>query len=252
MAAGRSFSRQFADSNAVVLNEAAVRIMGLRNPVGKRITVWGQRKTIVGITRDFHFNSLHETILPFIFKLEPQSCMLFMIRVKNDRQKHALDAIKSYYKEVNPGTYFEYRFLDDDYRQQYKTEMLIATLCKYFAAFTILISCLGLFGLVTVGVGQREREIAIRRTLGSSRRAIVFLLSVDFAKVIAVSILIGLPVSYIIARKWLNDFAYRIRLTPAYFVVGAILIFGIAALTIGIRSIKASRTKPIESLRNPT
>jgi ABC-type antimicrobial peptide transport system permease subunit len=251
MAAGRSFSRKFADTAAIILNETAIRAMGLKNPVGRTIRIWGKQKTIVGITKDFHFNSFHEKIMPFIFRLDPEACLMMMIRASGGHQLSALETIKTYYKEFNPGNYFDYRFLDDDYQQQYASEKLVATLCKYFAGLTILISGLGLFGLTVFAVEQRIKEIGIRRALGASRIAIVSLLSFDFAKVVGISILIGLPVSYIIMKRWLNDFAYRIELAPTYFLVSALITFLIAALTIGIQSVRASMTKPIECLKNP-
>jgi putative ABC transport system permease protein len=250
MVTGRSFSRKFADTSAIILNETAVSAMGLTNPIGKTMTIWGKQKTIVGIAKDFHFNSFHEKIMPFIFKLDPGGCMMMMIRVAGEHQQSALEAIKTSYRELNPGNYFDYRFLDEDYQQQYASEKLVATLCKYFAGLTILISCLGLFGLTVFAVEQRIKEIGIRRTLGASRIAIVHLLSVDFAKIIGISILIGLPVSYIVMKRWLNEFAYRIELDPTYFLVGGLITFLIAALTIGIQSVRASMTKPVDCLKN--
>jgi putative ABC transport system permease protein len=250
MAAGRTFSKEFADSFAVVVNESAVRAMELQDPVGKKITVWDRERTIVGVTKDFHFNSLHEAIRPFIFRLEdPKYTLLCLIRIASDKRKQTIEAIQRYYKAFNPGMYFDYKFLDDDYQAQYASEEILITLSKYFAALAILISCLGLLGLTAFAAEQRVKEIAIRRTLGASRRAIVYLLSVDFTKTVALSIIIGLPVSYMVANKWLNGFAYRINLTPLYFIAAAFITFLIAALTIGIQTARASRVNPVESLK---
>jgi putative ABC transport system permease protein len=250
MAAGRYFSKAFADSFAVVVNESAVRAMGLVNPIGKKITVWDRERTIVGVAKDFHFNSLHETIRPFIFRLEdPKYTLLCLIRIAGDKRKQTIEAIQRYYKAFNPGMYFDFKFLDDDYQAQYASEEIIITLSKYFAALAILISCLGLLGLTAFAAEQRVKEIGIRRTLGASRRAIVYLLSVDFTKTVALSIVIGLPVSYLIANKWLNGFAYRIPLTPLYFIAAAFITFLIAALTIGIQTARASAVNPAETLK---
>jgi len=251
IAAGRSFSRKFADSTAIVLNESAVRTMGLHDPIGKRITVWGKERTIVGVAKDFHFNSLHEEIKPFIFRMEPESSLLVLIRIANDRRKQTIESIQGYYKQLNPGIYFDYKFLNDDYQAQYASEEVIITLSKYFAVLAILISCLGLLGLTAFAAEQRIKEIGIRRTLGASRMAIIYLLSVDFAKIVGLSILIGLPVSYIVANNWLNGFAYRIVLTPIYFISAALITFLVAALTIGIQTARASMASPIESLKAP-
>lgn len=250
MAAGRYFSKEFADPNAVVVNESAVRAMGLQNPIGKKITVWDKERTIVGVAKDFHFNSLHEAISPFIFRLEdPKYTMLCLIRIASDKRKQTIAAIQQYYKKFNPGMYFDYKFLDDDYQAQYASEEIIITLSKYFAALAILISCLGLLGLTAFAAEQRVKEIGIRRTLGASRRAIVYLLSVDFTKIVALSIIIGLPISYLVANKWLHGFAYRIPLTPLYFIAAACITLFIAVLTIGIQTAKASGVNPVKTLK---
>ncbi|HTE25450.1 FtsX-like permease family protein [Flavitalea sp.] len=250
MVAGRSFSRKFADSTSIILNESAARVMELRDPIGKKITLWDKERTIVGIVKDFHFNSLHEEIKPFIFRMDLQACQLVLIRVAKEKHKQAIAAIRKYYKEFNSGTYFDYKFLSDDYQAQYAAEEIIITLSKYFAALAILISCLGLLGLTTFAAEQRIKEIGIRRTLGASRMAIIYLLSVDFARIVGLSILVGLPLSYIAANNWLNSFAYRIALTPVYFISAAIIIFLIAVLTIGIQTARASMANPIESLKS--
>jgi hypothetical protein len=250
MASGRYFSKEFADNDAIVINESAVRAMGLQNPVGRKITVWDKERTIVGVAKDFHFNSLHEAISPFIFRLEdPKYTMLCLIRIAGHNRKQTIEAIQQFYKEFNPGMYFDHKFLDDDYQAQYASEGIIITLSKYFAALAILISCLGLLGLTAFAAEQRLKEIGIRRTLGASRRAIVYLLSVDFTRIVAVSIVIGLPVSYVVASKWLNGFAYRIQLTPLYFIAAAGVTFFIAALTIGIQTAKASGVNPVKTLK---
>lgn len=250
MAAGRSFSQQFADTSSVILNESAVRTMGLRDPVGKRIKVWDKEKTIVGIVKDFHFNSLRAEIKPFIFRMDPQSCLLVLIRISGEKRKQTIELIQKYYRDFNPGIYFDYKFLDDDFQAQYTSEQVVTTLSKYFAALAILISCLGLLGLTAFAAEQRVKEIGIRRTLGASRMGIVYLLSLDFAKIVGLSIVIGLPISYIVSNNWLNGFAYRIELTPIYFISAALITFFIAALTIGIQTAKASMANPIDSLKS--
>ena len=250
MVAGRSFSRKFADSTSIILNESALRVMELRDPIGKKITLWDKARTIVGIAKDFHFNSLHEEIKPFIFRMDPQACQLVLIRVAKEKHKQAIASIRKHFKEFNPGTYFDYKFLNDDYQAQYASEEIIITLSKYFAALAILISCLGLLGLTTFAAEQRIKEIGIRRTLGASRMAIVYLLSFDFARIVGMSILVGLPLSYIVANNWLNSFAYRIALTPLYFISAALITFLIAVFTIGIQTARASMANPIESLKS--
>lgn len=250
MMAGRSFSRQFADTNSIVLNETAVRAMGLSKPLGHRVQIWGREKKIVGVTKDFHFNSLHEKIMPFIFRFEPEACLMMMVQLNEGHQRSTLAAIAAVYKAFDPGNSFDYTSLGEDYQRQYAAERLVAALCKYFAGLSILISCLGLFGLTVFAVEQRIKEIGIRRVLGAGKMEIIYLLSVGFARVVGMAILIGLPISYFVMRRWLNEFAYRIDMSPGYFFGSAIVTFLIAAVTIGIQSVRASMTKPADTLKS--
>ncbi|MBS1663790.1 MAG: ABC transporter permease [Bacteroidetes bacterium] len=236
MAAGRSFSRDFgADSTAIVLNEAAVTAMGLSNPIGMTIKVGGGDRHIVGVTKNFHFNSLHEQIRPFIFLLEAQNTFLVMVRLAKGGE--GIKNIQSYYKGVNPGYTLDYKFLEDDYKKQYASEKLVGTLSKYFTGLAMLLSCLGLFGLATFAVERRTDEIWIRKVLGASSLSIIHLLSADFTRIVLLSILIGLPLSYWLTNHWLQSFAYRIPLGASYFLLTAFGVLLTAWLTIGIRII---------------
>jgi ABC-type antimicrobial peptide transport system permease subunit len=250
MVAGRAFSRDFAtDTTGVILNEAAVKVMGLSDPVGKVITIWGQEKHIVGVTQNFHFNSLHETIRPFIFRLEPAATFLIMARLARGKENETIRGIRAFYRSFNPGFSLDYHFLDEDYKKQYAAEKLVASLSRYFAGLAILLSGLGLFGLAAFSAERRIKEIGLRKVLGASAFQIVYLLSADLTRMILLSIVIGLPLSYWMISDWLDHFAYRIELSPAYFIAAAGIVLGTAWMTMGAQLIRASLRGPIAALK---
>ena len=241
MKTGRSFSKEFgADTSAIVLNEAAVNAMGIENPVGKTISVWGQQRRIIGVTKNFHFNSLHETVHPFIFKLEPASTLLIMARISGANQANTISAIGQFYHEFNPGFSLSYTFLNEDYQAQYKAETFVSELAKYFAGMAIIISCLGLFGLAAFLVERKTKEIGIRKILGAGVGTIVYLLSAEFTKIVLWAVLVGMPVSYWVCTEWLHGFAYHIFLTPVYFIIGVGITLITAWITISVQTIRAA------------
>ena len=250
MAAGRTFARDFAtDSASIVVNEAAIKTMGLSDPVGKVIKVWGKDMHIIGITHNFHFNSLREEVKPFIFRLEPQNTLLVTIRLAKGKESETIRDIRAFYKTFNPGYTLDYQFLDDDYQKQYTAEKLVATLSKYFAGLAILLSCLGLFGLAAFTAERRMKEIGVRKVLGAGELSIIYLLSADFTKMVLLSILIGLPLSYLITSSWLDNYAYRIALSPVYFIAAALISLFTAWFTMGIHVVRSSLISPINALK---
>lgn len=250
MAEGRSFSRDFpTDSTKVIFNEAAIRTMGLKNPIGKKVKVWGEQLEIVGVAKDFNFQSLHEIIKPLYIRLQPKNTSIVMTRVRGGKEREALEGLQSLYQKYNPGYSFDYRFLDQDYQVQYAAERRVALLSRYFAGLAILISCLGLFGMAAFAAERRLKEIGVRKVLGASEFGIVRLLSIDFTKVVFVSIIIALPVSYFLVKNWLEGFVYKIDLKLWYFAVAGLAALFIAWLTVATLAIKASRTNPIDTLR---
>jgi putative ABC transport system permease protein len=247
---GRTFSRDFSsDSTAVILNEMAIKTMELNNPVGKYIKLWGAQSQIIGVVKDFHFQSLHEEVKPFLFRLMPRQTMLIMAKIDADGKRETINALQHFYVNFNPGFSFDYKFLDDDYQAQYAGEKRVAILSRYFAGLAIIISCLGLFGLATFTAERRLKEIGVRKVLGSSEWNIVYLLSVDFTKIVLISIVIALPLSYWISKKWLSNFAYNITLDAWYFVTAGVLALVIAWLTVAVQTIKASRVNPVVCLK---
>ena len=251
MAQGRSFSRSFGtDSSAIVFNQKGIDFMGMKDPLGKVVKLWGKDRHIIGVTRDFHYESLHENFKPVFFILSPDDTYRIMARISAGKEKETLSSIELLYKKFNPGFPFEYHFLDAVYQSQYENEQRVAVLSKYFAGLAILISCLGLFGLAAFTAERRLKEIGIRKVLGSSELGIVYLLSGDFTKIVVVAIIIALPMSYFVARSWLATFAFRVPLQPWYFIAAGLLAMVIAWFTVGVQAIKAARVNPVASLRS--
>jgi putative ABC transport system permease protein len=246
---GRSFSKSFRSDSVsqIIINEAAVKALGLKNPVGTMIKGKDYNTEIVGVVNDFHFQSLHEKIEPMKFYLTRGATMV--AKIKKGREKAALNDMESLYKKFNPGGIFNYKFLDRDYEALYTSERLVSILSRYFAALSILISCLGLFGLAAFTAEMRTKEIGIRKVLGSSVFGIVRLLSGEFTKMILIAICVALPVSFFISKRWLDGFAYRIDLEWWYFCGAALCILTIALCTVSYQSIKAALINPAESLR---
>ena len=251
---GRTFSpKLISDTAKVILNEAAVKGMGLEDPIGEIITFWGEKVEIIGIVEDFVYQSAYEGIQPCIFRLMGKAFHVgdnLYIRIKAGQEKEAIAALGELYEAFNPGYIFDYRFLDEEYQDLYQAETKVASLSKYFAGLAILISCLGLFGLAAFTAERRNKEIGIRKILGASVWGIVRLLSTDFTKMVLIAILIALPVSYLIASNWLEGFAYRIDLQWWYFVGAAMLTLIIAWLTVSFQTLKAARINPAECLRD--
>ena len=249
---GRPFSREFgAENERIIFNEKAIQAMGLQNPLGEKVNFFMGEKEIIGVVKDFHFETLHQEVRPLFMVLFSVSEGLnkIMIRIEDDQQKKTIDAIRELYESYNSGFTFTYRFLDETHQQQYSSEQRVSTLSRYFAGLAILISCLGLFGLAAFTVEKRTKEIGIRKILGSTGFGIVRLLSVDFTKIVLIAIVIALPVSYIIARNWLNEFAFRIDLEWWYFIAAGLIALLIAWFTVGLQSVRATRVNPVECLK---
>lgn len=242
---GRTFSRLFAsDKNKVIYNEAAIELFGLTDPVGKIVD--GQE--ILGVVKNFHYQSFRELIKPYSFRLEPQAGTNILVKIRKGAEERTINELRKLYQSYNPGLVFNYKFLDEDFQAQYVAEKRVALLSRYFAALAIIISCLGLFGLASFTIEKRTKEIAIRKVSGSSQFEIVRLLSNDFTKMVIVSICIALPISYFMVSRWLENFAYRIELDWFYFVGAGVIALVTAWLTVGIQTIRASKINPAKSL----
>lgn len=247
---GRTFSNTYADEESkIVVNEAAVKMMGVPDPIGRTIQDGQQEKQIIGVVKDFQYGSLHHQISPVFFRYSSRGGDV-MVKVQSGSEKNTIERLGEIYEKFHPGYPFEFTFLDTDYQQLYDSENKVAVLSKYFAVIAIIISCLGLFGLAAFTAQRRQKEIGIRKLLGATEAGIVSLLSTDFTKMILIAIAIALPVSYFTALKWLERFAYRIELEWWFFVGAGVTALLIAWITIGMQTVKAARINPAECIRN--
>ena len=184
------------------------------------------------------------------FRLQPQTAIKVMLKIEAGREKETIAQLQQLYKAYNPGFILDYRFLNEDYQELYAAEQRVAVLSRYFAGLAVLISCLGLFGLAAFTAERRVKEIGIRKVLGASEASIVFLLSVDFTKLVLAAILIALPLSYLLIDYWLHNFAYRIELAWWYFAGAGLLALLISWFTVGMQAVKASRISPSQCLKD--
>lgn len=251
MHSGRDFSKEYGtDSNAVMLNETAVEKIGLKQPIGATIT-WGNKtEQVVGVMKDFHFNSLHETIEPLIMRLDENwTWGTILVRVKGGKTSESIASLQKICKKLNPKFPFTYQFSDLEYAKLYTSETIVSKLAGLFAFLAILISCLGLFGLATFTAEQRTKEIGVRKVLGASSGTIVKLLSTNFLKPVAIAFLIAFPVAWYTMNGWLHAFAYCITISWWMFVIAGSAAITIALLTVSFQSIKAALANPVKSLR---
>jgi ABC-type antimicrobial peptide transport system permease subunit len=245
---GEYFSQEISPGKQIIFNETAIQRMGLKHPVGKTIDLYGEKR-IVGVAKDFHFESLHEPIKPCFFQFTPDRDNV-LLKIEMGKEQAIIASVQQLYQQINPGVPFDFKFMDEDYQALYASEQRISMLSKYFSSIAILISCLGLYGLASFTAERRTREIGIRKVLGASVPKIVMLLSGEFTKIVLIATVIALPVSYLIANEWLEGFAYRISFSGWYFVIVGVLTLLVAWLTVGSQAIKAALTNPSQCLRN--
>lgn len=250
MASGSSFTGAIADSANFILNEAAVKEAGIKDPVGKRFTIQETKGTIIGIVKDFHYASMKEKIAPSVFWYNPKYYDRIYIKTTGLDAQNAIEAAGSAFKKYNGQYPFSYAFLDDVFDNMYRGEQQEGNLFKYFAAIAIFISCLGLLGLATYVAQVRTREIGIRKVLGAGIGNITAMLSTNFLKLVLISIIIATPVAWYLMSKWLEDFAYRIELHWWLFTIAGFAALIIAFGTISFQAIKAALASPVKSLRS--
>ncbi|HEY2582990.1 MAG TPA: ABC transporter permease [Mucilaginibacter sp.] len=253
MAAGRPFSKIYgAEYNKIILNETAVKTMQLKDPVGKIIKAFGGTYQVIGVVKDFHFESLHEQVKPSFIVLAGGTSPYFkmIIKIKAKHQQETITQIKQLYESYNPGFPFAYNFLDQAYQKLYETETRVSTLSEYFSILAILISCLGLFGLVAFTAQKRQKEIGVRKIIGASVNSIIWMLATDFLKLVFIAILVAFPLSWWMMNKWLNGFAYRINIGLTVFIIACASVILITIVTVSFQAIKAALANPVKSLRS--
>lgn len=250
LVSGASFTGAVNDTAHFILNEAAIKQMGIKDPVGKRFTMQGNKGTIIGVVKDFHYASMKEKIAPAIFWYAPRYMNKLYIKTTRRDAPKALAAAEKQFKTYNGQYPFGYAFLDDVFNGLYQSEQQEGTLFTYFASIAIAISCLGLLGLAAYTAQVRTREIGVRKVLGASVTGITAMLSFDFIKLVLIAIVIASPVAWYAMNKWLQDFAYRINMQWWVFAVAGLLAIIIAFATISYQAIKAALMNPVTSLRS--
>ena len=261
---GRFFSSSFGtDTLSVVLNEKAVQELGLTDPIGARLTTLDNNfnapdgssytYTVVGVLKDFHFQSLHQTITPLIFinaaKFEALTQQV-AVRIKGDNFSSSIKSLENLWKQFVNDRPLHYTFLDQTIAAQYESEQTTQRIFTTFSSLAIFIACIGLLGLVSYTTQQRTKEISIRKVLGASAASILGMLSKDFLKLVTVASIIGFPLAWWAMSKWLEDFAYRVNISLWVFVAAAFGALAIALITISFQSIKAAISNPAKNLRS--
>jgi ABC-type antimicrobial peptide transport system permease subunit len=251
LVAGRYYREDaIMDTSSIVLNERAIEIMQLDDPVGKKITWWGDQREIIGVIKDFHNRPLYEKIEPTGFLLDPENAGQVFVKTAPGKMTEAISSLQSSFAKVLPELPLHFDFVDEQYAKKYKSESLTSRLANYFALISILVSCLGLLGLATFMAEQKTKEIGIRKVLGATTLSIIGLLSKDFIKLVIVALLISVPVSYFFMTSWLQNFAYSIDIQWWFFALSGLIAVMVAVLTVGMQSIRAAVANPIKSLQS--
>jgi len=252
--AGRNFSKEFgSDLKAVVFNKMAIQQLGFSNPedaIGKEIDFWGDIFTIVGVTDNFHQQSLRDAYQPLILRLIPDLRGYFSVKLTGGEASKAVAGIGEEWRKFFPGNPFEYEYLDDRFNAQYKADQRFGQVFGIFTGLAILVACLGLFGLASFTTAQRTKEIGIRKVLGSSVFAIVQMIYREFVVLVAISFVIAAPLAWYAVSLWLDGYAFKTDLQWWLFLMPFAAVLLIALLTVSFQSIKAALTDPVTSLRS--
>jgi len=251
---GRNFSKDFgSDSSAVIINETTAKVIGYKDPIGKKIYGIGNDKktiayNIIGVVKNFNFESLRQNISPLAFFLG-KSDGFASFKVNTSNINNLVSQVENKWKAMAPAMPFSYRFMDASFDEMYRSEQRVGKIAMIFSVLAILIACLGLFGLATFIAEQRTKEIGIRKVLGASVQGIVQLLSKEFVKLVAIAFIIAVPAGWYFMNKWLQDFVYRISLSWWIFAAAGLTVLIVALATVSFQAIKAALTNPVKSLK---
>jgi putative ABC transport system permease protein len=243
---GRFFTPGSEEDASIVVNEAAVRAMGMKEPLGKRV----RNFRIMGVVKDFHFDSLHKTIAPLGLFRASRDFDTLLVKIRGDNIPRTLAAIQEGWSEVAPGYPFDYRFLEDSIADLYRNDRTVGRLINASTALALLIACLGLLGMASFTAERRTKEIGIRKILGASVPSVFALLSRDSFKLVLVANIIAWPLAHVLVTRWLATFAFRISLNVLFFAAAAAAALLIAFLTICFQTLKAAVANPAQSLRH--
>jgi len=252
---GRNFSKDFrGDSSAVILNETAAKILGYDDPIGKTLYESEDNgktspHTVIGVVRNFNFESLHQSVGPLCFFLGGGGG-LGIFKVHADDIQNTVKQVERKWSELGPGLPFSYRFLNESFDDMYRTEQRAGQIALVFSVLAIFIACLGLFGLAAYIAEQRNKEIGIRKVLGASVQGIVRMLSADFVKMVIIAFVLAAPLAWWGMHRWLQGFAYRITISWWIFLAAGMGALGIALVTVSVQAIRAAIANPVTSLRS--
>jgi ABC-type antimicrobial peptide transport system permease subunit len=252
MLSGRSFSKEFkADTANLIVNEKALATMGMNveTAVGKSITFWQNKGTIIGVVKDFNFKPIQKPIEPLILRLNTWGGNA-IVRAKPGQTEATIREMEKIFKELNPEYPFSYNFIDQELDNLYKSEKRLSSLFTVFAALAIFISCLGLYGLSAFLAERRTKEIGVRKVMGASVLHVVYLLSKTFTKPILIAMIFAAPLAWFVMNEWLDSFAFHVTISWTIFLIAFLASLFIAWLTVSFESIKAAIANPSESLRN--
>ena len=258
LAAGRNFERDAEAETSVVVNESLAGRLGWKAPLGETIRLDRKELTVIGVVRDFHFRSLHHAIGPAVLQLHSTSSSgsptwdvryLLMIRIRPENVFDTLDFLRDKWAEIVPDVPLNYNFLDEDIDSQYREERRWFRIAGFATFFAVFIACLGAFGLTSLTVARRTKEIGIRKVLGAPTLGIISLLTREYVVLVGIASLIAWPVTYVAAERWLRDFAYRVEPGVGTFLLGGLLTLLMVLLSVSIQVTRAARANPVDALR---
>ena len=248
---GRPYSKEYPTDpkETLIVNEEAVKVMGMESPIGKKLGIGNNQAKIIGVVKNYHFRSLKQEIEPLILILNPRNCWALFARIRSENIPQAIGHMEKIWGQFAPGFPFNYRFMDEAIDNLYRSEQQIGKIFRYFAILAIFISCLGLFGLASFMAEQRIKEIGIRKVLGATVSNIFLLLSKEFVKWVLIANIIAWPVAYFAMNKWLQGYAYRINIAVFSFILAAVLVLAIALFTVSYQTVRAATANPADALR---
>lgn len=246
--AGKNFSGTAADSTHFILNETAVNLAGLKDPIGKSFYLWEIKGTIIGVVKDFNFSSMREVIEPAVIYYDPEPYQIYIKTVNGD-VAGTIASLEGIWNSYNAGYPFNYSFLDEEFESMHRDELRTGALFNIFSGLAIFVSCLGLFGLATYSAQLRIKEVGIRKVLGASNYRITHLLSIDFLKLVLIAAIIAAPIAWYAMSTWLQGFSYKTELSWWIFILAGVLAVVVALLTVSFQALKAALQNPIKSLR---
>ncbi len=251
LVAGRNFSNTMNDSASFILNEAAVAALGIKDPIGHGITnnSDSRKGKIVGVVKDFHFASLRTAIEPLIIEWKPEWTRQLLVKMHAGKTAESMEHIRATIDKIAPGSLFVYNFLDDHLDELYRSENAMGKIFQFFSALAVIVACFGLLSLSAYTMESRTKEIGIRKVLGATVGGLLMLITSRFFKLVVAAFVLAVPLTWYAMDRWLHNFAYQIEITPYVFVATAVIILAMAAVAVGLNTVRAAMRNPVKSLR---